>query len=220
MRIINQYYDIITPLYRNEILQTLESIGRTCYKSEDRITPTSAEQFVERIISNGHHSVLEHVNLSVRFVTDRGVTHELVRHRLCAFSQESTRYCDYKGEVTFIRPVWCEPSIVGIYDEEKIYAEFDDTTYEFVRGLSQAARRYQELRELGWIPEKARVVLPNALRTEIVCTTNIREWRHILSLRCSNKAHPQIRALMRDLLSELQEELPILFSDIEGGADE
>ena len=220
MRIINQYYAIITPLYCNEILQTLESIGRTCYKSEDRITPTSAEQFVERIISNGHHSVLEHVNLSVRFVTDRGVTHELVRHRLCAFSQESTRYCDYKGEVTFIRPVWCEASIEGIYDPDKTYAEFDDPTYEFVRSLLQAERHYQELRELGWTPEKARAVLPNALRAEIVCTTNLREWRHILSLRCSNKAHPQIRALMQDLLSDLQEVIPILFSNIEGGEDE
>ena len=105
------FCEILTPIDREEILAWIELAGRTCYKSEDKITEDSASQFVKKIIESGHHSVIEHINLSVKFICDRGVTHELVRHRLASYSQESTRYCNYsKGkfgsELTFIKPCW------------------------------------------------------------------------------------------------------------------
>lgn len=192
-------------------LETIEMAGRTCYKSEDQITKESAEKFVRMIIKRGHESVIEHVSASVRFITNRGVTHELVRHRLCAFSQESTRYVNYGGDdIEFIRPVWMEAS-----DQEQA-AWQDYGTPEFIWFLSmgESETRYKTLLESGWRPEQAREVLPNSLKTEIVVTANLREWRHILKLRTSNAAHPQIRALMRDCLGGFQEVVPVIFDDI------
>jgi thymidylate synthase (FAD) len=182
-------------------LLTIEQAGRTCYKSESKITDDSALAFAKMIISRGHESVIEHVSASVKFITNRGVTHELVRHRLCSFSQESTRYVKYEGDMEFIRPVW--------------WSEWDKPQQDcWIASLEQAERSYSELLKRGSRPEQAREVLPNSLKTEIVMTANMREWRHVFKLRCSEAAHPQIRQLMRSCLAGFQKEIPVLFDNV------
>ncbi len=206
MNIIEQSHEILFPVDLQEasygILQHLEIAGRTAYKSEDKITPESAEKFIRSIVSRGHESVIEHFSITVRFITDRGVTHEIVRHRLCSYTQESTRYCNYsKLGMTFIRPVFWEKNTASYYLWEE--------------SMRNADREYEKLINVYHaFPQEARSVLPNSLKTEIVCTANIREWRHILRLRTSPTAHPQMRALMLPLLAELKGLLPVLFDDI------
>ena len=204
MRIVQQSYTFINPPWATTILKQLETIGRTCYKSEDKITTTSAEFFVAKLIKNGHTSVLEHITITVRIITNRGVTHELVRHRIASYSQESTRWCDYgkEGEITVIFPVWL--------DEDKVGTE----RLAWGRAMSNAEAAYFEMRRLGWGPEKARGVLPNDLKTEIVMTANLREWRLVFGQRCSDRAHPQMRALMRDMLTDFKAMFPVIFDDL------
>lgn len=203
MQIIDQYHTVETYLDKRDTYQTLELAGRTAYKSEDKITKDSAEKFLRSIRERGHESVLEHCSIMVRFITDRGVTHEIVRHRLVAYTQESTRYCNYyKKGIQFIQPVFWNK---------------DDAAYQvWLMAMEQAEKYYNILMNDSYncSPQEARSVLPNSLKTEIVCTANIREWRHILKLRTSKAAHPQMRALMIPLLEELKEELPVLFEDI------
>lgn len=208
MKAIEQYYNIIWHNKPEDILLAIEKAGRICYKSEDKITEDSAIEFVERLIASGHESVLEHQSFSVRFVTDRGVSHELVRHRLASFSQESTRYCNYSkdkfnNEVTFIIPTFLYG--VGFNDPSDIH---------WTKAMNDAEERYFELLEDGLTPQDARSVLPNSLKTEIIVTANIREWRTILKQRTSSKAHPQMRDLMTPLLFELDTCLTPLFHDI------
>ena len=140
-------------------------------------------------------------NIIIKFISNRGVTHEMVRHRLCSFAQESTRYVDYQSDMEFIKPVWADEKPL---DEIKFWIE----------SCERAERDYKMLRSMGWRPEQAREVLPNALKTEIVVKGNIREWRHIFKLRCSKAAHPQIRSLMIPCMKELQGKIPVIFDDI------
>jgi len=202
MEIIKPGYVIETPLNEEEILSHIERCGRVAYKSEDKITKGSAEKFIRSILKRGHESVIEHFSFSVRFICDRGVTHELVRHRLAAYTQESTRYCNYaKKGVQFIKPFfWVEGS-----------QEYDT----WIKAMDIAEMSYNHLIKIGATPQEARSVLPNSLKTEIVATANVREWRHILRLRTSKAAHPQIREVMLPLLAELKRRLPVLFGDIE-----
>jgi len=200
MKLIEQSHEILS--YPSDACHDIEAVGRTCYKSEDKITDGSAEKFVAMLRDRGHHAMLEFGFMTVRFITNRGVTHELVRHRLCSFAQESTRYCNYGGkDMEFIRPVW-----VDIQDPKPI-GEFNQLLWE-------AEQSYNRLLNLGWSPQQAREVLPNALKTEIVVQANLREWRHIFKLRCSPKAHPQMVALMKPLLKEVKERIPVLYDDI------
>lgn len=203
MQIIDQSHEILTFINKEYIYKAIELAGRTAYKSEDKITETSSTSFIENIIKRGHESVLEHFNISVKFITDRGVTHEIVRHRLVSYTQESTRYCNYsKKGMTFIKPVfWSINSLE--YQIWLMAMEKSEELYNIL--LNNSYNR---------TPQEARSILPNSLKTEIVCTTNIREWRHILKLRTSKTAHPQMMALMTPLLKELQSNLPILFNDI------
>jgi thymidylate synthase (FAD) len=226
MKIIKPSFSILSPI-DGDMLKNIERAGRTCYKSEDKITDDSAAEFVRMLIRKGHESVLEHEKISVLFVCDRGVSHELVRHRIASFSQESTRYCNYGadqfGGVTFVVPPW-----VGIESGE-IPIEWDGLygTTETGRdpshyatdrwwfwSMATAERDYLKLLELGWTPQQARSVLPNSLKTEIVVTANLREWRTILKQRTSPAAHPQMRELMCPLLNELKSLLPVVFDDI------
>lgn len=191
-------HKIITKINEEEILQRLELAGRTCYKSEDKITLFSARSFVEKIIKSGHHSVLEHESISVRFICDRGVTHEIVRHRLAAYSQESTRYCNYgKIGITFVIP-------------SDFFLDPEDIAF-----LTLVEQYYNKcLNEKKRTPQQARYFLPSGLKTEIVWTANLREWRHILKLRTSKAAHPDMRALMIPVLEEFKEKLPVVFNDL------
>jgi len=211
VNLIKPSHEILTKINGEEILKNIEIAGRTCYKSEKLITDDSAKKFVKRIVNSGHHSVIEHENISVRFICDRGVTHELVRHRLAVYSQESTRYCNYSGGVTFIIPPWVdiEP---GEYNFKHQFKSSADNIWG--RNLLHLETAYIQLLNNGWSPQQARSILPNSLKTEIVTTCNIREWRHILNLRCSKAAHPQIREIMLSLLKEFHEKIPVLFDDI------
>ena len=196
------------PVVANEALELIEKAGRTCYKSEDKITETSSRTFAQNILKRGHESVIEHSAMTVKFVIDRGVSHELVRHRLCAFSQESTRYCNYKGGVTFVIPPWVN-AIPGDYNQF-LTGETESETH-WLMAMLNLERIYKSLLEKNWSPQQARSVLPNSLKTEIVVTANFREWRHIFRLRCSEAAHPQMREIMIPLRDKARELVPIIF---------
>jgi thymidylate synthase (FAD) len=199
--------------FETSSLELIERAGRTCYKSEDKITPESAKEFVQKINKLGHESVLEHSAMTVKFICDRGVSHELVRHRLCAFSQESTRYCNYHKWVTFVIPPW-----VGIKPgkyEDLLCHTMDSAGYWWASHMLESEKQYMELVAYGWSPQQARSVLPNSTKTEIVVTTNFREWKHIFNLRCSKAAHPQMRELMIPLLDTCVVLVPIIFDDIQ-----
>jgi thymidylate synthase (FAD) len=201
MKIIDQSWQWITK--PTAALQTIVTAGRTCYKSESKsgVSVEEQENFVRRLIRRGHESVIEHAFATVRFITNRGVTHELVRHRLASFSQESTRYVRYDGNMEFIRPVW--------WDQ---WNHAERECWKHSMGQSEDA--YRRLLKAGSRPEQAREVLPNSLKTEIVMTANLREWRHVFKLRCSLAAHPQIRELMMDCLAGFKAEVPAVFDDI------
>jgi len=202
----------ILGIYTNNPLALIELAGRTAYKSEDKITDTSAEKFVKMLRDRGHESVIEHSGITIKFIVDRGVSHELVRHRLSAYTQESTRYCNYKGGVTFVIPPWVTTVEPGEYEHIFRYGFGADKIW-FI-AMSNAETYYRDLLRVGWSPEKARSVLPNSLKTEIVMSTNFREMRHILKLRTSKAAHPQMREIMIPLLRELKNEVPVIFDDI------
>lgn len=205
MRTIQAHFIIQSQVDGDYILKQIELAGRTAYKSEDKITPDSAKDFVKMIRGRGHLSVFEHQFVTVRVICDRGVSHEIVRHRLAAYTQESTRYCNYtKGkfgsEITVIEPCfWTQ----------------DDERYQvWKQTIEQIEAGYNKLIELGATPQEARSVLPNSLKTEIVMTMNLREWRHFFTLRTSKAAHPQMREVAIPLLKEFQKLIPVVFDDL------
>ena len=205
MRIIEPYFEILHMPPGDLIIKHIELAARTCYKSEDKITEASAAKLIRSLIKSGHHSVLEHAGISVRIVCDRGISHEIVRHRLCSFSQESTRYANYAkdkfgNEITVIRPFFWD--------------EASEAYRQWLVAMEAAEKAYLRLIQLGASAQEARSVLPNSLKTEIVVTANIREWRHIFSLRCSKASHPQIRQSMLPVLAEFHSHLPVLFEDL------
>jgi len=202
---------IESPFRRNDLLSLIEKAGRTCYKSEDKITEDSASRFLDSIMKKGHLSVIEHFSVTVRFVIDRGVSHELVRHRLCAFSQESTRYCNYKGGVAFIIPPWVS-LMPGEYTERDL-SSVTGMSHQWVLAMIWAEHFYKLLIDNKWSPQQARSVLPNSLKTEIVTTANLREWKHIFSLRCSKAAHPQMQEVMLPLEALFQLQVPEIFGE-------
>lgn len=219
MKIIEQSHEIL----HMDGLDLIERAGRTCYKSEEKIGcltegcdysygaqacrncgSSSAHRFAQMLIKRGHEAMIEHGSATVKFITNRGVTHELVRHRVASFGQESTRYVNYGGkEMEFIQPVWL------LYGEDGFGPWFDS--------MVEAELTYGTLIDIGWRPEQAREVLPNSLKTEIVVTANYREWRHIFKLRAlgtTGKPHPQMQALMLPVLEEFKDKLPALFGDL------
>lgn len=205
MHIIEPSFEFIGTVDGAQMLKNIEMCGRVCYKSEDRITEGSAEKFISMILKSGHESVLEHEKITVRMICDRGVTHEIVRHRIASYSQESTRYCNYTkdkfgGEITFIRPFFWN-------DDPEKFAVWQQT-------MQQIENAYMKLTEMGAKPEEARSILPNSVKTEIMVTMNIREWRHFFRLRTSPKAHPQMREIACPMLEAFKEKLPVLFDDI------
>ena len=205
MKIIEPYFEIMDELDGRKMLQKIEKIGRVCYKSEDLITEDSAETFVRNILKRGHESVIEHEKISVKMVCDRGVTHEIVRHRVASYSQESTRYCNYQkdkfgNELTFIKPVfWSEDS-----EEYAVWKHM----------MQQCEEQYMHLIRLGASPQEARSILPNSLKTEIVVTMNLREWRHFFRLRTAGAAHPQMREIACMVLEEFRRQIPVVFEEL------
>ena len=208
MKIIESSVELINAPNYKTLLTTIEAAGRTCYKSEDKITDGSAEKFVRNILKRGHEAVIEHAFLTVRFTCDRGVSHEIVRHRLAAYCQESTRYCNYSkdgfgGEITVIKPMSFDCS---------------DSPYRiWKRSCENAETAYFDLLNEGCTPQEARSVLPNSLKTEVVMTADMREWRHFIRLRCAPAAHPDMRVVAGLLYDLLKSTYPVFFEDIEVG---
>jgi thymidylate synthase (FAD) len=187
MEIVKQSYEVMLwPAF-----DLVERAARTCYKSEGSMDPdTDGYEFTFKMLERKHMAMIEFAHMVVKFITDRGVSHELVRHRLCSFAQESTRYCNYKGGVVFI-----EPSTFEDWDQE--------SRVVWLQSCERSEQRYVKLIELGRSPQQARAVLPNSTKTEIVVKANMREWLHIFQLRCAPSAHPDIQALMNPLRKEL-----------------
>lgn len=211
MKIIKPSVEIISQYDGLSGLQLIERAGRTAYKSEPKITDDSAITFTKHLVDRDHTSVLEHYGATVKFICDRGVSHELVRHRLASFTQESTRYCNYShdkfnGEITVILPSFFDTDMGTasnslVYDEWKLACE-------------RTERSYFKLLEMGATPQQARTVLPNSLKTEVVMTANLREWVHFLKLRTAKDAHPQMRELAIPLLGMFRERTPVIFDGI------
>lgn len=208
MKIINAGFQILSDINGMEMLKNIEYIARTCYKSEDMMTDLSAVKMVESLIDRGHEAMLEHEKISVKFIVDRGVSHEIVRHRVASYAQESTRYCNYSkdkfgNELTFISPCfWSRCS-----------REYE----EWYAAMNSAEDIYFELINWGVTPEQARTVLPNSIKTEIVMTANLREWRHFFKLRAigtTGKPHPQMLEVTVPLLAEFKALIPVVFDDL------
>lgn len=217
-RFINPHWNFEEAIDSDKIMRTIEKAGRTCYKSENNISDGSAEKFISNIIKLGHESVLEHEKITVRIICDRGISHELVRHRIASYSQESTRYCNYSNnkfdnELTFIIPPQLSKLDMSI-------PKYQDLRIVWQNAMEEAETRYMSLITLGNsisqsfpILELARDVLPMSIKTEIVVTMNLREWRHFFKMRCSPHVHPDMRTLALSLLDGFKEKLPVIFDE-------
>ena len=222
MKIVDPSYTILRPCAlnaasRKRALHAIADTARTCYKS----TGTDDATLVAQLVRSGHEAMLEHYSLSVRFVVDRGVSHEIVRHRMASYAQESTRYCNYSmgkfdGQISVICPeeLKCHPES-GSNQNGKYFAWW--------QACAEAETRYIQLvKQYEVPPEIARSVLPHSLATELVMTANLREWRHFLALRAvgtTGKPHPQIKQVAVPLLRELAAWLPEVFGDLAQALD-
>lgn len=209
MKVVKPSFSFEDEIDGEAILKNIEKIGRTCYKSEEKITMDSAKRFAKALIRSGHESVIEHEKITVRVICDRGVSHEIVRHRIASYSQESTRYCNYSkdkfgNEIAVIEPHFWK-------GDNKSYRK-KYTVWE--KAMERAEKTYLELIDLGASPQEARNVLPNSLKTELVMTMNLREWRHFFRLRTAETAHPQMREITRPMLDEFKKRIPVVFDDI------
>ena len=206
MKIVEPIAVIESEINQNQAMEIIERAGRVCYKSEEKISKGSSEKFIKGIIKRGHESVIEHCSITVKFICDRGVSHEIVRHRIARYSQESTRYCNYSkdqfgNEITVIKPCFWDESSPNYLIWKK--------------QMESIEKAYFDLLSNGAKPEEARSILPNSLKTEIVVTMNLREWRHFFKLRTSRRAHPQMREVAIMLLENFKTTLPTVFEDIE-----
>lgn len=206
MRIIEPKVELVDDIDGAEVLRKIEKCGREAYKSQDKIVGNSAESFIANLIARGHESVLEHFSFTLLFTCDRGVTHELVRHRIASFTQESTRYCNYSQgkfgeEITVIKPCFWEEGTIP-------YTIWKDS-------CAFAEKQYFQLLKHYCSPQQARAVLPNSLKADIVMTANLREWRHFFKLRCDPAAHPQMRQVALQALNLAKATIPVVFDDLD-----
>lgn len=208
MQAIKAYTQIYNDFDGQKILEKIEKVARTCYKSEGKIQEGSAAKMVASLIKSGHEAMLEHVSVTVKFVVDRGISHELVRHRLASFAQESTRYCNYSkddfgSEITFIIPEYLDYKSAGWNTWKETMKACEDS--------------YFKLLDIGLTPQEARAVLPNSLKTEVVMTANLREWRHFFKLRAlgtTGKPHPQMLEVTVPLIEDFKQMIPVVFDDL------
>lgn len=208
MKAIKPYTQIFADFKGQDLINKLEQVARTCYKSESKIKEGSANKMVAALIRSNHEAMLEHASITIKFVVDRGISHEIVRHRVASFAQESQRYCNYSkddfgSEITFIIPDFLDYKSEG--------------WNVWKNAMQEAERTYFKMLELGFSPQEARAVLPNSTKTELVMTANLREWRHFFKLRASDAtgaAHPQMKEVTIPLLAELKTMIPVIFDDI------
>lgn len=233
IKIIKPYIVVESSIDGIASLKSIEKIARVCYKSEDKITDDSYKAFIKKILDSGHHSVLEHIQISVRVTCDRGISHELVRHRIASYTQESTRYCNYKNIITFILPKW----FYYFVDEHVVSHDYDfydylNTVVQNIKILSEKKTKnalclifwfdcmhyidycYNSLILNEQSPQQARSVLPHSLATQIIMTMNLREWKHFFELRTNKCAHPQMVEIASMILFEFKRLIPIIFDDI------
>lgn len=209
MQAIRAYTQIFNDFDGQKLIEKLEQVARTCYKSENKIKEGSANKMVAALIRSNHEAMLEHASITIKFVVDRGISHEIVRHRMASFAQESQRYCNYSKdefgkEITFIIPDFLD------YKSEAWNV--------WKNAMQEAEKTYFKMLKLGFSPQEARSVLPNSTKTELVMTANLREWRHFFKLRAADAtgaAHPQMKEVTIPLLAELKEMIPVIFDDIE-----
>ncbi len=213
MLVIKPSIEIIDMDSYENTLKKIEKIGRVCYKSEGKITEDSAEKFIRALLTRQHESVIEHESVTIRMICDRGVSHEIVRHRIASYSQESTRYCNYAGD-KFDNQITVIDLASGFeYDLSK---ENDKAKYEvWTKAMEDTEKAYFRMLELGASPQEARSVLPNSLKTEIVVTMNLRSWRNFFRLRVDSHAHPQMREVAGMVYEEFQKKLPVFVSGLE-----
>lgn len=228
MRLIHPAITVHLPVCYEKMIQTLANFTATCYNTElkNRFI-LELEEYLAKRIKAGHHSILEHFSISVTITCDRGISHELVRHRLCSFTQSSTRYINlasklFEEHVTYIIPSWCKTIYPGIYDKQRAFHSIDQKWDEcaevlWFNQMLETESTYKKLIDKhcgGWRPEQARAVLPNSLATNIHMTANIREWRHILDLRAigtTGEPHPQMKQIMLPLACVFRKKLGVLF---------
>ena len=220
MNKIKATYEILSPMNEFSVMMAIkhiERIARVCYKSEGNITEDSiesAERLIRKLIESGHEAMIEHLSISVLFTVDRGVSHELVRHRLASFAQESTRYCNYSKD-KFDNNITVIDLAPGIDEENKLTAiQKAQIINIWEDAMLKAEDAYLKMIEAGATPQIARSVLPQSTKTDIVVTANLREWRTIFKLRADQHAHPQMREVMIPLLNDFKEMIPIFFDDI------
>ncbi len=209
MKIVEPSWEVLWAASGSEMLRLIELAGRTSYKSEGVIASDSAPAFVQRLISRGHFSVLEHVSISARVICDRGVSHEIVRHRIASYTQESTRFCNYSdakfgSEITVVRPSF----LVGVGEDDPSYRIWQEA-------MLACETAYLKLLSEGAKPEHARSVLPNSLKTELLMTMNVREWRHFFALRTAPASHPDMRRIASGLLDDFRGHVDVLFSSFD-----
>ena len=232
MKIIDPSFEFIQAPTRAEAYRVIAAAMRNCYRAELNAMPATDEQMVEKAVKLNHLSLLEFVDVAVNVTCDRGVTHELVRHRLCSFAQESTRYCNYSGkkfgrELTFVRPIqcseqilgqhtidWGEEGLIGIREEGPINPELAPADNVFFWNQAVVERDYMNLLDCGWSPQEARAVLPNSLAAKIAVKANLREWIHIFRMRCDTPAHPDMRATMKPILVAMLDHYPHIFQPV------
>lgn len=216
MRTVEAHVEFINPPEYAVVLDTIERVGRTCYKSEDKITEFSAEGFVRGLIKRGHEAMIEHGSVTLCFINDRGVSHEEVRHRIASYGQESTRYCNYSkekfdGEVTYIdieRGMELDATVSRLPRDIKLAI-----IREWIQACLDAEEHYMTMLKLGATPQIARSVLNSSTKTEICITMNFREWRHFIRLRNDPTAHPQMREVAQQALDMLYEKYPVFFEE-------
>lgn len=206
MKIISPNVEVINFSWKENPLLEIEKIARTCYKSENNITENSSTNFVKTLLKHGHEAMIEHLTITVKIICDRGISHELVRHRIASYAQESTRYCNYNNEkfgyeLTFIKPLF--------------WGETDPKFHGWKWVMETLERKYFQFLAAGAKPEEVRSILPNSLKTEIIVSMNLREWRHFFKLRCVKQAHPQMREISIPMLFKFKELISIIFDDIE-----
>lgn len=230
MKLIKPKVEILDRLDERDVINRIATIARTCYKSENMRTADRDYALVKRLIDSKHDAMLEFVDITVKFTTDTGISHELVRHRMASYAQESSRYCNYSkdkfgNELTFIIPSWLDipEGNYTYWDDDwvdiskmkiNLPADNKDVVTNWLHYLNNTELTYRLLTNKGWTAEQARSILPKSIKTEINMKANLREWRHFFRLRCSKHAHPDMRVLALDLLKQMHDKLPTIFEDI------
>lgn len=221
MKLIKPSVEILDELHGDTILKILERVARTCYKSEDKITEdtSSAKKLLKVLLTKQHASILEFIDIRVKFTCSRACANEIVRHRLGSYAQESTRYCNYTkdkfgNELTFIQPYYLNEAELAQYGPYHLVSRNKSPESIFICSLNNAEKDYLTLIESGWKAQEARDILPLCLKTELNVKYNLREWRHFFELRCDSAAHPEIRNLAKTVLKEFHNKIPLIFDDL------